>query len=306
MHPKAVLDVIKEAASRWSEDRASRLAAALAYYAVFALAPSLIIIIFVVGQVLGESTVRQEILTQIQNTVGSNGADLVRTMIQSKGNLGSGILATGIGVVTIILGAVGLFSHLQSSLNTVWNVEIKKGSGIKVTILTRLLSFAAIVGLGVLFMLLLVLSTALSLVQGYLGSTLPGSHYVWQLANYGLSFVGVTLVVGVIFKVLPDAVVPWRDLWFGAVVTGLLLSVGNVLIGLYLGHASPASSYGAAGAFVALLLWIYYSAQIFLFGAELTEVYADKYGSTIRPAEYAVRVERVTRERKGAETADSA
>lgn len=113
-------------------------------------------------------------------------------------------------------------------------------------------------------------------------------------------------MVAVIFKVLPDAVVPWRDLWFGAVVTGLLLSIGNVLIGLYLGHASPASSYGAAGAFVALLLWIYYSAQIFLFGAELTEVYADKYGSTIRPTEYAVRVERVTRERKGAETADSA
>lgn len=276
----------------WSDDKASRLAAALAYYTIFSLAPLLVLVIAITGLLWQKDVVRTQILHQVQGLVGAQGAAFVGNLVNSKGTFGQGIFATIVGVITLILGALGVFGALQDSLNTIWDVEEKKTrgffQGIKRLVMDRLISFTMVLGIGFLLLVSLVISTGLTAVQNGLANMLPFSQVWVQVINLAISVGVITVLFAFLFKFLPDAKIAWRDVWLGAFMTALLFSIGKTLIGLYLGSSNVASSYGAAGSLIILLLWIYYSAQIFFFGAEFTQVYANHYGSRIVPEANAV------------------
>ncbi len=281
--------LLKQSFAEWQRDKVSRLAAALAYYTAFALAPVLVIVIAIASFLFEQSTVQGRIIDQLQNLLGEDGAELVRQMLVSAQSQDSNsFLATVVGFALLILGASGLFIQLQDALNTVWNVEARTDQGIWRLIRDRLLSFGMVLVIGFLLMVSLLLSAALTAVSGLVGSGgLPGLDIIWRIANAVLSLGIITLLFGLIYKILPDAKIGWSDVWIGAAITALLFTVGKWLIGLYLGNSTAASAYGAAGSFVVLLLWIYYSAQILLFGAEFTQVYANRFGSHIQPDKHA-------------------
>ncbi|MBA2564761.1 MAG: YihY/virulence factor BrkB family protein [Gemmatimonadetes bacterium] len=294
MNPRALLQIFKEAAIEWDRDNVSRLAAALAYYAVFSLAPLLIIAIAVAGFLFGEEAARGQLTSEIQGLIGAEGAQAIQTMVEGASTPGRGVVATLVGIFTLFVGATGVFGQLQSGLNTVWEVSPKPGRVIKGMIRTRMLSFGLVVGIGFLLLVSLILSAALEAFNTYAESSLPEPPVVgWGFVNSGGSFILITLLFAMIYKILPDVIIPWRDVWLGAVVTSLLFTLGKYLIGLYLGNSSIGSTYGAAGTLAILLIWIYYSAHIFYFGAEVTQVYSNRSGSPIRPASYALRYVRV-------------
>ncbi len=281
--------VLRQTIAEWQRDKVSRLAAALAYYTTFSLAPILVIVIAVASSLFEQSTVQSRVIEQLQGLLGQNGADLVTEMLVSaQANDGEGFWATLVSVGLLILGASGLFIQLQDALNTVWNLEVKPDAGLWRLIRDRLLSFGMILVIGFLLLVSLLLSAALAAVSGLLGDTLFGWDLGWRILNAAVSFGVITLLFGLIYKILPDADLSWRDVRVGAAMTALLFTIGKSLIGLYLGNSSVASAYGAAGSFVVLLLWIYYSAQILLFGAEFTQVYANRFGRNIRPSKTAV------------------
>lgn len=279
--------LLKQTVAEWQRDKVSRLAAALAYYTTFALAPVLIIVIAVASFLFEQSTVQTRIIEQLQGLLGENGAGLVQEMLTSKSQGSEGFWATLISVGLLIVGASGLFIQLQDALNTVWNVVPKKGEGMWKLVRDRLLSFGMVLAIGFLLLVSLMLSAGLSALNGVFGDILVGWDVGLQILNTVVSFVVITLLFGMIYKVLPDVKIAWKDVWVGASITALLFTLGKFLIGLYLGNSSVASAYGAAGSFVVLLLWIYYSAQILLFGAEFTQVYANRFGDRITPDKYA-------------------
>jgi membrane protein len=285
---RSIFDLLKETVSEWNEDKAPRLAAALAYYTAFSIAPLLIIAIAISSAIFEEEAVRGQLDNQIQGLVGAQAADAVQEMIANSSRDASGIIASIIGVVTLLLGAAGLFGQLQDALNTVWEVPPKPDQGILKTIKDRFISFAMVLGIGFLLLVSLVISSVLSAVNSWIAGWLPGTEFVAQIINFAISFGVVTLLFAAIYKVLPDTPIRWSDVWMGAAVTALLFTVGKLLIGLYLGNSTIASSYGAAGSFVVLLIWIYYSAQILLLGAEFTQVYAKRHGSRTINADQAV------------------
>jgi membrane protein len=272
----------------WKEDKASRLSAALAYYTIFSLAPMLLIIIAVTGFFFGQrDVVQSQVLNQIEGLVGADGREFVSGLLTSASNPAKGVFATIVGIVTLLFGALGVFNELHNALNTIWEVKEEETKGflesIKKVIFNRLLSFSMILGIGFLLLVSLVISAAISAVQETIGNAVPVSEILLQIVNLVISIGVVTVLFALIFKFLPDAEIAWRDVWLGAFVTAVLFSLGKFLIGLYLGNSSAASAFGAAGSLVLLLLWIYYSAQILLFGADFTEVYANKFGSKIVP-----------------------
>ncbi len=277
-------ELVKATLSEWLEDNAFRLAAALAYYTVFSLAPLLVIVIAIAGFVFGEEAARGRIVDQMQGLVGPEGAQAVQTMLAASRRSGTGTVATVLGVITLLLGATGAFVELQSALNTVWDVPPREGSGLRGTVRDRLLSFALVLGIAFLLLVSLVVSAGLSAVGAFFGGALPVSAWVLQAANFVVSFAVITLLFAMIFKLLPDLAIAWRDVWVGAGVTSLLFAAGKWLIGLYLGTSGIASTYGAAGSLVILLVWVYYSALILFLGAEFTQVYAERYGSRPRAA----------------------
>jgi membrane protein len=285
-----VKDLVRETLSEWSKDKASRLAAALSYYTIFSVAPLLVIAIAVAGLVFGRKAATDQIVYEIRGLVGDQGAQVIQTILQNASKTSSGVLATIIGIVTLLIGASGAFGQLQDSLNTIWEVKPKSGRGVKGVLRDRFLSFSMVVVIGFLLMVSLVLSAFLSGVGKYLSGQLPMSSVVMQAINFGISFAVTTLLFALIFKVLPDAYIRWRDVWVGAAVTALLFSLGRFLIGLYLGRSSVSSAYGAAGSLVVLLLWVYYSAQILFLGAEFTQVYAKTFGKAIIPKPNAERL----------------
>lgn len=297
MSLKTVWDLLKETFSDWSEDKASRLAAALAYYTIFSIAPLIIIVIAVAGLVFGREAVQGQIQGQIQGLVGEQGAGLVQEMVKGASNQSTGIIATVIGVVTLLFGATGVFGQLQDALNTIWEVTPKPGRGLLGIIRDRFLSFTMVLGVGFLLMVSLVLSAALVAVTKFTG--LDKIAYLGEVLNFVISFGVITLLFAMIYKILPDVKIAWSDVWIGAAVTALLFTIGKFLIGLYLGHSAVASSYGAAGALVVIVLWLYYSAQILFLGAEFTQVYAKRFGSQIKPAEDAVPVTEEARAQEG-------
>jgi len=283
--------LLKQTVEEWQRDKVSRLAAALAYYTTFSLAPILVIVIAVASFLFEQSAVQARILEQMQGLLGENAAGLVEEMLTQKTSGSEGLWATVVSVGLLIMGASGLFLQLQDALDTVWNVVPKKVQGQRRMILQlvrdRLLSFSMVLVIGFLLLVSLMLSTALTAVSGLFGDVLAGWDAGWQLLNGLISFGVITLLFALIYKILPDVEVSWRDVWVGAAMTAFLFTIGKFLIGLYLGNSSVASAYGAAGSFVVLLLWIYYSAQILLFGAEFTQVYANRFGSKIRPDDHA-------------------
>lgn len=282
--PRTLWHLIKEAAADWSHDRAPRLGAALAYYTVFSLVPFLVVVIALIGLVLGQEAAQSAILSHIATLVGDQSAAAIKDMIQRADQPSTGLVATGLAVVTLLFGASGVFGQLQDALNTVWGVEPKEGRGVWGFIKDRFLSFVAVLGTGFLLLVSLILSSALAAFGKWFSGLLPLPEALLHLFNFVLSFVVVTGLFALIFKVLPDAKVAWRDVWVGALLTAALFTIGKYALGLYLGKSNVASAYGAAGSLVLILVWVYYSAQILLYGAEFTQVYANRLGERIVPA----------------------
>ena len=286
---KATWNLLTQTASEWSDDKASMLAAALAYYTIFALAPLLVLIISIASLVFSGAEAQQTLLEQVRQTVGPDAAGIVQTMISNQGGQSSGIIATIIGFVTLAVGATGVFAQLQSALNQIWDVEPKPDTGILHMVKIRATALGLVLVIGFLLLVSLVLSSLLNAFGGFLSSNLPGGAILWQILNFALSLFVIAFLFALIFKYLPDVKVAWGDVWVGAFVTALLFGLGRFAISFYISSSSTASTYGAAGSLIVLLLWIYYSAQILLFGAEFTQVYGRRFGSGIEPDEHAMR-----------------
>jgi membrane protein len=281
--------LVRKTYQEWNDDKAPRLGAALAYYTVFSIAPLAMIAIAIVGAVYGEDAAQGLVAKELRNTVGPAGAEVVQDIIKHASHPGTGILATVIGFGTLLFGAAGGFWQLQDALNTVWKVAPKPGRGLLGTVRDRLFSFLLVVAVGFFLLASLAVTTALAAVsQTVQLPELPGGFSVWQLVNGVVSFLSITLLFAVVYKVLPDVRIPWGDVWTGAALTALLFTIGKHLLGLYLGYVGMASEYGAAGSLVVLIFWVYYSAQVFLFGAEFTRVHAEQHASWILPADNAV------------------
>jgi membrane protein len=275
------LDFLREVVAEWQRDAALTMGAALAYYTLFAMAPLLVLVIAVAGLALGRAAAQGEIVAQIGGLMGPEGAKMIEEMIVRASRPASGIVATLVSLGTMALGASGVFGQLQSSLNQIFGGELRYKGGLRGVIHQRLSHFGMIVAIGFLLLVSLVLSAVVAALHGFLEVRLPVLAVVLPSLNFALSFVVVTGLFALIYKVLPDVRLAWRDVWLGATVTALLFTVGKSVIGFYLGRAGTTSVYGAAGSLVLVLLWIYYSAQILFLGAEFTEVYSRCYGSRL-------------------------
>jgi membrane protein len=301
-----LVELFKQTFKEWGEDKASRLAAALSYYAIFSLAPLLIIVISVAGLILGsQQNVQQDVLNQISNVVGPNTADFVGNLIANTRSQNSGIIGTIVGVVTLLVGATGAFNQLHEALNTIWEVTEAPESGFMNILKARLLSFTVVLGIGFLLLVFLVIDTGLAAIGQFASNLIPGSEFVWQGVNFLVSFGIVIVLFAMIYKILPDVKIEWRDVWLGASFTAFLFAVGKWVLGFYFSTVGVGSAYGAAGSLIVLLLWIYYSAQILFFGAEFTQVYANRHGSKIVPEDGAVWLDEVEREERLARTQES-
>jgi membrane protein len=287
-----MLALFKQTASEWMEDDAPSLGAALAYYTVFSLAPLMTIAIAIAGFFFGKEAAQGQIFDELRVLLGEEGGKAVQEMVQSaNAQPTAGVIATIISVVVLLFGASGVFGQLQASLNTIWGVKPKPGRGVLGMIKDRLLSFGFTLVVGFLLLVSLLLTAGIALVANWVGGLMPGSETIAQILNIVLSLAMITLLFATIFKFLPDAKIAWRDVWIGAFLTALLFTIGKFALGLYLGKSGVASSYGAAGSLIVLLLWVYYSSQILFFGAEFTQVYANRFGSRVAPADNAVPVQ---------------
>jgi len=297
---KKLWELLKGTFQEWKEDKVSRLAAALSYYTIFSLPGLLLIIVAVAGFFLGQESVREDLMGQVGSVVGDDGAEAIGTMLSNAGwDRDAGVLAVVVGIVTVIVAATGAFTQLQEALNTVWEVAPAPGAGILQTLQKRFLSFSLILSIAFLLLVSLVVSTALAGLGNFLEEMFPGAAWLIQILNVVISFAVITLLFALMYRYLPDAEIAWKDVFSGAALTTLLFTVGKFALGFYLGRSSATSAYGAAGSLVLILLWIYYSAQIFLFGAEFTQVYARKHGSRVVPDEDAVRVTEAQRIQEG-------
>jgi membrane protein len=280
--------LLEETASDWMADNAPRLGAALAYYTVFSISPLMVIVTAILGLLFSKDVARQALFAQMAQLVGPASAQAVEAILAHMHHPQTGLLATAIAAVTLLIGATGVFVELQDALNLVWGVKPSATSSTWLSFLrNRLLSFAMILAIGFLLLVSLVLSAALTALGRYLGHLAPEMNVLWQGVNFLFSFGIITLLFALIFKVLPDVRIAWKDVWIGAVLTSFLFTVGKFLLGLYLGRTGLASAYGAAGSVVVILVWVYYSAQILFFGAEFSQVYANFRGKSLRPTSYA-------------------
>lgn len=276
---KNLFSLAKETLTEWSNDEASTLAAALSYYALFSVAPLLLIVIAIAGLMFGEEAVRGNINGQISGLIGQDSAKVVESMMASTATKSGGVIATVVGIATLLFGATGVFAQLQDSLNVIWKAKPKVTSGLLAFLRQRFLSFTMVLGIGFLLLVSLVLSAALAVVGKYLGDFVPGWVILGHLINILVSVGFITVLFAMIYKLLPDTPIAWKDVWLGALVTSILFTLGKFLIGLYLGRASVASGYGAAGSLVILLLWVYYSSMLLFIGAEFTQVYSRRHGT---------------------------
>ncbi|MCB0194106.1 MAG: YihY/virulence factor BrkB family protein, partial [Anaerolineae bacterium] len=296
---KTLFELLKQTFSEWQEDKASRLAAALAYYTVFSLAPLVIIIVSLISFFFDQQTASQYMVEQTEALVGGQNAELIQGIIQNNSQPTSSIIATIIGVATLIFGATGVFAQLQDSLNTIWGVAPRPDKGVMQIVQTRFTSLTVVLGIGFLLMVSLSVSIALSALNNQLLGWVPDYLAVGKLLNFAVSFGVITLLFAMIFRLLPDVEIEWGDVWMGAAVTSLLFAIGKSALSYYIGNQSFASTYGAAGSLLVLLLWVYYSVQIFLFGAEFTQVYAKRFGSRLAPNDDAIPLTPEMRARQG-------
>lgn len=279
---KCAWNVLKETFAEWSEDNASRLAASLAFYTLLSLAPLVVLAVAVAGWFYGEEAARGQIAGELGNLVGPQGAEGIQAVVENARAPETGLISSLFGIAVLLFGASGVFIELRTAINEIWDVETKKSAGIRGLVMERLFSFSLVLGVAFLLLVSTVLSAMLSAFGKMGEESLPGGEVLWQVINFSISFVVIAGVFAMMFKYLPDTKVSFRDVRFGACVTALLFVIGKSLIGLYLGRSSVASAYGAAGSVVVLVVWVYYSAQILFMGAELTQVWAKRYGEPSR------------------------
>jgi membrane protein len=276
---ESLTTLLRQAGAAWFAHNAPRFGAALAFYTLFSLAPVLIVAVSVAGFAFGEKAAQGEIVRQFQGLMGTQGATAIETILQSTNRPTLGVFATTLGLLAILVGASGAFNELQDALNIIWKVDNRTKSFWAVTVRQRFFSLGLVVATGFLLLTSLVVTAALSAAERFASNLLPVSGVLLESINFALSFGMITILFALIFKFIPDTKIAWRDVRMGAAVTSLLFTVGKIGIGFYLGHSALTSAYGAAASLVIFLIWVYYSAQILLFGAELTQVYALRYGS---------------------------
>ncbi len=280
MKPRQLVVLCRQAVAAWSDDYAPSMGAALAYYTLFSIAPLLLIVISIAGLAFGADAARGQIFAQLRELMGEEGAATVQSLIQSVNKPAQGVIATLIGGAVLLLGAMSVFGELQNSLDRIWRAPPRAGApGLWSLVRSRLLSFGMVLGFGFLLIVSLVASAAVAAIGKFSASFLGGWAALAETLNFALTFALVTATFAMIYKLMPRVRIGWADVWLGAAVTALLFAIGKSLIGLYLGRSSFASGFGAAGSLVVLLVWMYYSAQIFLLGAEFTWVYAHRFGS---------------------------
>ena len=285
--------LLKQTFSEWLEDKAPQLGAALAYYTVFSLAPLVLVLLAIVGLIFRNDPggAWNKITEQMSYFLDKSAVEVVQNIAQKAAQPNKSILATVIGVLLALFGASGVFGQLQDALNTVWGVKAKPGGGIWGFLRSRFLSFAMVGGVCFLLLVSLALESVLKGFSHYVQSVLPGGIVIALVTYWVFDLAVVILLFAIIFKFLPDAKIRWRDVWIGAGMTAIFFAIGKWALGLYLGSGSAASAYGAASSLITLLLWVYYSSQILLFGAEFTQVYASRAGRGIKPDEHAIRAE---------------
>jgi membrane protein len=291
-YQKSIVALFKNTASEWIQDKCPQLGAALAYFTVFSLAPLVLVLLAVFGLIFGGSDhARQNLTEQLQYLIDPSGIKVIQDIAANASKPQVGFIATTIGVVLALFGASGVFGQLQDALNTIWGVKPKPGGGIMGFIRTRFLSFAMVGGVCFLLLASLTVETVLRAFSDYVKHVMPGGHILTLALFLIFDLAVVVLLFAMIFRYLPDAKIAWRDVWVGATLTAVLFVLGKFVLGLYLGSGAAGSAYGAASSLITLLLWIYYAAQILLFGAEFTQVYANTYGTRVEPQEHAVKVE---------------
>ncbi len=284
--------LLKQTFSEWLEDKAPQLGAALAYYTVFSLAPLVLLLLAIVGFLFHNDPAGawRKMTEQMSYFLDKSAIDVVANIAQKASQPNKGLLATIIGVLLALFGASGVFGQLQDALNTIWGVKVKPGVGVGAFIRARFLSFAMVAGVCFLLLVSLVLESVLKSFSQYVQAMFPGGIVIALVVYSSFDLAVVVLLFASIFKFLPDVKIQWRDVWIGALMTAIFFAIGKWALGLYLGSGAAASAYGAASSLITLLLWIYYSSQILLFGAEFTQVYAARAGRAFVPDKYAVRV----------------
>ena len=286
MDVKKVSHLFSESFTKWNDDDAQRLGAALAFYTILSMSPLVIFVIAIVSLVFSRSSAQALLMAQVQSLIGASGRDAIAMMLANSQRHGHGLFSSILGFLTLIFGASGVFGELRSALNTIWKAKPQAASSLTIMARERLFSFGMVVSVGFVLLVSLIGSTALAGMTKYFSGVLPLPAIFWEVLNFLVSFAGVTVLFALILKYVPETKVEWEEVRVGAVFTALLFVLGKLLLALYLGRTSPGSPYGAAGSLVVVVIWVYYSAQIFYFGAELTRVYAMSRRSAARGEDY--------------------
>ena len=274
MNFKTLADLLRRSFDDWNDDNAPRLGAALAFYTILSISPLVILVVAIVSLVFDRSNAQAHLLSQVQSLVGPDGKNAVEAMLASGQKASSGIFATLIGLVTLAFGATGVFGELRSALNTIWEVEPTVSAGVWGMLRERVFSLGMVISVGFVLLVSLLASAGLDAITKFFSGMLPIPAVVLGTFNFLVSFIGISILFSFILKYVPETRIKWSDVRIGAIATALLFTIGKSLLGLYLGKASPGSAYGAAGSLVVMVIWVYYSAQIFFFGAEFTHVHA--------------------------------
>jgi membrane protein len=297
----------KESYGKWSEHHAARLGASVAFYSILSFAPLLVLITAIIGLAFGHQSAHGALVNEARQVIGARGADTVDSLLKNAQKPASGLFASVIAFITLLFGASGVFTELQDALNIMWDAPKQDASGFMAMIKQRLFSFGMVLSVGFLLLVSLLLSAGLAYIGRSFGQLIPVPAFLLQIINFAVSFAVITGLFALMFKYVPAVRISWREVIVGAIGTALLFTIGKLLLGIYLGKASVGSTYGAAGSLVAVVVWIYYSAQIFFFGAEFTRVYADHHRATNAPAPIAeARQEPVELPKKMAAAAGSA
>lgn len=283
MKGNSLLGLVKETFQDWTQDKASRLGAALAYYAIFSIGPMLVVVIAIAGKVFGKDAAEGKIADTLSQVLSSDAAKFVEALVTSASRPTEGTIATLVGTGTLLLSAMGIFGQLKDALNTIWEVEPVPGGGIMAALTKNFLSFGMLLGVGFLLLVSLVVNALLSTLGPFLRDALPGGALLWNAVNYVITLAIISLMFALIFKFVPDIRVGWKEVLLGGVVTATLFLLGQIALGIYLSLGNVGSAFGAAASLVIVLVWIYYSAQILFLGAEFTQVYANRYGSGMAP-----------------------
>ncbi len=289
MRRRVLLRTFQGAARAWWDDDCVRMGASLSYYTLFAIAPVLLVATYIAGLVFGDEVVQLEIVAQLNHLVGREGALAVQALLEGAAQRPAGVIATLVGAIAFLVASTGAFLELQVAFNTIWRVKPNPGRYLHAFVLDRLRSFGLVVAIGFLLLVSLAITAALAALNGWLLNISPANAFLWNIVHTLVSVVVTTALFAMLLRFLPDVRLRWRDVWTGAVVTAGLFAIGQKVIGFYLGQSAIASSYGAAGSMMILLLWVYYSCQILLFGAEFTRVWAARHGVKVKPEEFAVK-----------------